>query len=141
MPWGEESGFPISFYYAPRRALEPAAGQHRDTTFDFEPRKLGREFISAEAGVLGHLVDRDGGESHRVKHRIPFLAFMGRFFARRLPPEAELLEHIVGAFDELRALLDEPMATLRQRRLDPSCHRKNIAPLPPPALHARPTAP
>src|SRR5690348_13313507 len=115
------------FTIASLHALEARAGDRLDGSLDLEPYEPGGECSSLEAGALRELVDRlgrgpQGGEERVARGE----GGPGRSRAGR-SRQAELQEDVVRALHELRSLLDQPVATLRKRRVDRAGNGEHVS--------------
>src|SRR5258708_34979310 len=123
---GVRPDFLFSFYIAFIDALEPASRERLDAPLDFQARQAGGECSSVQAAALRELVDGCRREADGVEQRIGLSSGLARgLFA--LWGDAELFKHVIGILHQLRALLDEPMASLGKRRVDRARDREHVA--------------
>src|SRR6185437_7882590 len=136
MPWNSR-GF-LLFYNAVRgvpllarahaslHALETPARKRRDARLQLEPRDARGELRHGESGALGELLEGNRIERHRVEHRIARCPLIDAVIGGLRRP-SELRKDVARVLDELRPFLDEPMATLGERRMDGSGDREDVA--------------
>src|SRR5262245_33050836 len=112
-------------------ALVSPAGQGRDRAGELQFEQDRRYAIGRQAAALAQGVNIARVVAEVREERVLRVAFFRlrgrRRGGRRLL--TELAEHVLRTLDELCALLDQRVATLRQRRVDRSRNREHLSSL------------
>src|SRR5258706_6200744 len=101
-------------------ALELATGKAADDASEFECQQHRRCAIRRQAAAFADRIEVDRIETERGKYGVLVRFFVGRYGGRDSLASggAKLFENVLAAFRQLRALLDEQMASFRKRRMD-----------------------
>src|SRR5262249_62069920 len=109
-------------------ALVSPAGQAANLSFELQPEQHRRYGIGRQAAALAQSVNITRVVTEVVEQFVLFCRWRLRRSSRR-SCDTQLVEHVLGALDELRALLEQRMTALRERRVDRAGDRKDVAAL------------
>ena len=111
------------------QTLVLAAGHRGDAAFDFQLCQQGGHGVTGQAAARSQCIDIARVETQVFEKKVSVVLFPGGRFRMRRACHVEFFEYIFRALYQLRAIPDQLMTPLRERRMYRSGYSENLAPL------------